>query len=707
MLNKLKNIKITKNEIIMIVLIFIIIIIGLYNGTFAFFSTQKDTKISVSSKDTFENTKVIKSNVILEGELSHTTNKTQGLNTSNTISIQLEDVTDYDYLVTLATQIDPHNTNFLEEVGSSIKYEVYHKTDTSVDTSTLSCESKKYISGEIEDYCQTGTFENKLDGTPFDIITDYRISDTNTHYFDVYIYLSNESIGTSKLKTSFFFLTTPINKPVPQYIESPDLTTGLIPVVYDGDNKTENGTGWFVADTTKAWYDYEEQWWANAVSVDSSTAEKREKYVNTDGTYKTGTEIATADMLAMFVWIPRYSYTIGCADVNENGNGEDDGCYGYRMNDNPDTDPGVPSQQLPGAIDIKFVAKNVTEDDFNTKDIYPTYTYNVDSNGMPTTDRNPKNWYTPPAFWWDKNNNGKRWETDENGGIVYEIEEELSGIWVGKFETSVNTTSVCYTSMSSDNCNNSYQNPRILPNVKSLGYQTVQNQFLTAQKFNASGNVYGIESTKLDAHMMKNSEWASVVYLSQSIYGKYGNKDYSGANKEIYKNDSSSYYTGRSQGGVPATSSSSDDGTYKYDGTNTSTSGTICLLCGTGASTTGNIYGIYDMSGGSHDRLMGNYNNSEAASGFTFTTDKIKYYDKFTTTTPYSTKSKETVGQALYEVAGWYSDNKADLSDYSPWMNRGGKDTHSSNAGAFSSISTSLIIGDGTSFRSVLVMTGA
>ena len=141
MLDKLKNIKITKNEIIMIVLMFIIIIIGLYNGTFAFYSSQKDTKISVSSKDTFENTKVIKSNVILEGELSHTTDKTKGLNTSNTISIQLEDVTEFDYKVTLATQIDPHNTNFLETAGSSIKYEVYHKTDTTIDTSTLTCES--------------------------------------------------------------------------------------------------------------------------------------------------------------------------------------------------------------------------------------------------------------------------------------------------------------------------------------------------------------------------------------------------------------------------------------------------------------------------------------------------------------------------------------------------------------------------------------
>ena len=33
------------------------------------------------------------------------------------------------------------------------------------------------------------------------------------------------------------------------------------------------------------------------------------------------------------------------------------------------------------------------------------------------------------------------------------------------------------------------------------------------------------------SHGMKNNEWAAVAYLSQSIYGKYGNKQYSNKNK--------------------------------------------------------------------------------------------------------------------------------------------------------------------------------
>ena len=42
-----------------------------------------------------------------------------------------------------------------------------------------------------------------------------------------------------------------------------------------------------------------------------------------------------------------------------------------------------------------------------------------------------------------------------------------------------------------------------------------------------------------------------------------------------------------------------------------------------------------------------------------------KYYDKFTTTTPFTTKNKQTIGQSLYEVAGWYRDQEYTFSSSS------------------------------------------
>ena len=38
--------------------------------------------------------------------------------------------------------------------------------------------------------------------------------------------------------------------------------------------------------------------------------------------------------------------------------------------------------------------------------------------------------------------------------------------------------------------------------------------------------------------MMKNSEWGAVIYLTQSIYGKYGNKSFKFEKiRKIYYND--------------------------------------------------------------------------------------------------------------------------------------------------------------------------
>ena len=134
--------------------------------------------------------------------------------------------------------------------------------------------------------------------------------------------------------------------------------------------------------------------------------------------------------------------------------------------------------------------------------------------------------------------------------------------------------------------------------------------------------------------------------------------------------------------------------------------GTGTGQCGPGASTTGNIYGVYDMIGGAYDRVMGNLNNDSESSGFASswftTTSNIKYYNKFTTTTPSTTKSKETMGQAYVETAGWYSDYEGSLSASSPWVIRGGYYNVGTIAGAFISYGTPGSYDSGTSFRSVL-----
>ena len=232
---------------------------------------------------------------------------------------------------------------------------------------------------------------------------------------------------------------------------------------------------------------------------------------------------------------------------------------------------------------------------------------------------------------------------------------ELTGFWVGKFEIST-TDSTCSSSASSTDCNK-VLTMTIKPNVSSWRSATISNYFTSIQ--NATGT-YGISNA--DSHMLKNMEWGAVAYLKQSKYG-LGTTD-------IAVNTNSNLYTG---GGT------SD--AYKTNVTQ---------------STTGNIYGVYDMSGGAYEYVMGNMKNSSNAfysssAGFTTAPD-AKYYDSY----KYDSSSSKThargkLGDATKETlvifgrntGGWYSDN-ADLPYYVySWFVRGGNYDQGSKVGVF------------------------
>ena len=238
-----------------------------------------------------------------------------------------------------------------------------------------------------------------------------------------------------------------------------------------------------------------------------------------------------------------------------------------------------------------------------------------------------------------------------NGGTINQISTythpafkfgntELTGFWVGKFEVSGSTSAIT-----------------VKPNVTSLRSQTVSSFFTAIQKVKTT---YGINNA--DSHMMKNMEWGAVAYLKQSKYG-LGTTD-------IAVNTNSSYYTG---GGT------SD--AYKTK---------------VAQSTTGNIYGVYDMSGGAWEYVMGNMKNSSNAfyssnAGFTTAPD-AKYYDSY----KYDSSSNKThargkLGDATKETlatfgsntGGWYSDYAYFPSSSYSWFLRGGFYSNGTHAGVF------------------------
>ena len=84
--------------------------------------------------------------------------------------------------------------------------------------------------------------------------------------------------------------------------------------------------------------------------------------------------------------------------------------------------------------------------------------------------------------------------------------DDNNGLWVAKFESGFKGA----TSTESAQVNSSdYTNLVIKPNQYSWRSITVGNAFKTSYDYNR----------ELDSHMMKNTEWGAVAYLSHSKYG--------------------------------------------------------------------------------------------------------------------------------------------------------------------------------------------
>ena len=290
---------------------------------------------------------------------------------------------------------------------------------------------------------------------------------------------------------------------------------------------------------------------------------------------------------------------------------------------------------------------------------------------------------------------GKNIKTPTEGYIIhpaFNFDGEKSGFWVGKFELSHSDETKSETSLecTTDTCSES-QYLRILPKKTSLRNNNVSNLFYAIRSIENT-NSFGLSN--IDTHMMKNSEWGAVAYLSQSKYGKYGNRDYENKYKEVYQNKSDSYITGLSNG-TPSQEAYRDGGQCSYnDMTNLGVDGDSYKmgLCGPGASTTGNIYGVYDMSGGAWEYVMGTYgtstptiNNSGFGSTvFTGNTIESKYYDIYKTNDVLTACDNNglCLGHAMSETASWYGDYTYMFSSSSCFL-RGGNYVNSDGAGVF------------------------
>ena len=255
-------------------------------------------------------------------------------------------------------------------------------------------------------------------------------------------------------------------------------------------------------------------------------------------------------------------------------------------------------------------------------------------------------------------------------------DKELSGFWYGKFEIGGTLASSC----TNETCNVS--NIVVKPNASSLRNQKVSSFFYASRSMEQTRNSFGFVSSEVDTHMSKNNEWGAVAYLTQSIYGRCTD---STTCSEVGINNSHDSNNNLTTGyGAPA---GSDENV---------TNGAYNTTLGKNASTTGTIYGIYDMSGGASEYVMGVFadtngkprsgHNSSDNSGFTgmlkdgttytgITFPDSKYYNLYT--------GSSYTGHALTETKNWYSDSASFVNTFYPWFIRGGYSLNSKYAGVF------------------------
>ena len=323
--------------------------------------------------------------------------------------------------------------------------------------------------------------------------------------------------------------------------------TGLIPIYYGTNGKVVELNENSSKEEWNNWYDYDEKRWANAITKDSN-----------------------GNITGYFVWIPRFAYKITS------------GLY----------------TNTEGNIEVKFLQGTTNKDNTNKE---------IDTN-YPSVSNNAMNdFVVHPAFTTDVNNGG--WDTN------------ISGFWIAKYSAGYQQRTITDNNgslteeISNKNdkivySNIRYEHYRDTQNINNLNQDITESPLITYPVFKPLTHIYSKisisdayniskELTKgtdfynlsnIDSHLTKNSEWGAVAYLGLSEYG-------------IGKNVNTNNY---GNGEILIT------GIYA-NGTNNQQTNILnnpyYSSIGVNGSTTGNVYGVYDLAGATWEMTAGFISN--------------------------------------------------------------------------------------------------
>ena len=264
----------------------LILLIGI---TTAWFTWQSETNTNVTFEVSGLN--ITSTNTNITGTLYPTMDKNNGVVEEFTIKQNNDISTPVCANITLNLTTLPTELNH-----ESFRYKIYNGTNL----------------------IGSGNFANTLEGETITIATSQPITTTLSTY-KLYIWIDGENYDNPLSmggKSFLFKLTIKANQQENACTPSvacdaddvtpntPVLAEGMIPIKWDGSK--------WVKASTDSWYNYSNKEWANAVMVrtdkDSNVngSRSREQYMSADE----GTKILEDDILAYYVWIPRYKYQL-------------------------------------------------------------------------------------------------------------------------------------------------------------------------------------------------------------------------------------------------------------------------------------------------------------------------------------------------------------------------------------------------------------
>lgn len=380
----------------------------------------------------------------------------------------------------------------------------------------------------------------------------------------------------------------------------PKLSEGMVPVKYVTTDEISGQGYWEITtEDDSTWYNYTNKRWANVMLQDDLIVEGNVKVTNANRKNLVGKKVTTLG--SMFVWIPRYAYKIPEENYHTSTAGE---------------------------IDIIFL--------YSTSDNY------IDENGNMSSISNMEGYKIHPSFQDGTDNNYANGEWDK----------ELTGYWVAKFEASSTKPN---DGESYGGGNDTSLDIKVVPNVTSWRNISVANIYTVCKKMTIQQNRYGL-SQDANSHLIKNSEWGAVAYLTQSKYGNIQKTTDSNSgvwNNPYYNGDG--YYTTKTGVAGKSRDESSNLGAV----TNVNSYNTIN---GQKASTTRNIYGIYDMAGGAWEVTMSYVGDSD----FEVPVKEAQRYAKSSSDTA---ETNYQANSSVYGDAVWETTSDNGGGSASAWNN--------------------------------------